>query len=42
MKIGVIGAGNMGTAMIKGWIKAGQKQYWRYESRKPTSHCILR
>ena len=24
MKIGIIGAGNMGTAMIKGWIKAGQ------------------
>lgn len=24
MKIGVIRAGNMDTAMIKGWIKAGQ------------------
>lgn len=24
MKIGVIGAGNMGTAMIEGWLNAGQ------------------
>lgn len=26
MQIGIIGAGNMGTAMIKGWLKAGETE----------------
>ena len=41
MKIGVIGAGNMGTAMIKGWIKAGQNNIavMNPENPRVTAFC---
>lgn len=41
MKIGVIGAGNMGTAMIKGWIKAGQSNIaiMNPENPRVTAFC---
>lgn len=41
MKIGVIGSGNMGTAMIKGWIKAGQNNIavMNPENPRVTAFC---
>ena len=41
MKIGIIGAGNMGTAMIKGWIKAGQNNIavMNPENPRVTAFC---